>query len=132
MKIFCSPFFWTGTRRRQFVNRLWIWWPAWGCLTRSKRDRPSFPAASASAWRSQGRWLKNLLWFLADEPTANLDAENSYQVLELMRALNKQLKAAFIFSTHDEKVTKYVNREVGLEDGRVCWDKRRNGAGSLE
>ena len=69
---------------------------------------------------------------LADEPTANLDAENSFQILELMQDLNKRFKAAFIFSTHDEKVTKYVSREVGLEDGRVCWDKRRNGAGSLE
>lgn len=69
---------------------------------------------------------------LADEPTANLDAENSFQILELMRALNKSFKAAFIFSTHDEKVTKYVSREVGLEDGRVCWDKTRNGLGVLE
>ena len=69
---------------------------------------------------------------LADEPTANLDAENSYQILELMTALNKELKAAFIFSTHDEKVTKYVHREVGLEDGRIRWDKRRNGDGALE
>jgi putative ABC transport system ATP-binding protein len=69
---------------------------------------------------------------LADEPTANLDAENSFQILELMRELNKKFKAAFIFSTHDEKVTKYVNREVGLEDGRVCWDKKRNGVGVLE
>lgn len=76
--------------------------------------------------------IKKPTLILADEPTANLDAENSYQILELMRELNKQFKAAFIFSTHDEKVTKYVNREVGLEDGRVCWDKRRNGAGSFE
>jgi len=76
--------------------------------------------------------VKKPALILADEPTANLDAENSYQILELMRELNKQFKAAFVFSTHDEKVTKYVNREVGLEDGRVCWDKRRNGFGSLE
>jgi putative ABC transport system ATP-binding protein len=76
--------------------------------------------------------VKKPALILADEPTANLDAENSYQILELMLELNKQFKAAFIFSTHDEKVTKYVNREVGLEDGRVCWDKRRNGAGSFE
>jgi putative ABC transport system ATP-binding protein len=76
--------------------------------------------------------VKNPALILADEPTANLDAENSYQILELMRKLNHQFKAAFIFSTHDEKVTKYVSREVGLEDGRVCWDKRRNGAGSFE
>jgi putative ABC transport system ATP-binding protein len=69
---------------------------------------------------------------LADEPTANLDAANSFQILELMRELNKRFKAAFVFSTHDEKVTKYVSREVGLEDGRVSWDKRRNGLGVLE
>lgn len=69
---------------------------------------------------------------LADEPTANLDAENSYIVLELMRDLNKKFKAAFIFSTHDEKVTKYVRREVRLEDGRILSDKRKNHSGVLE
>ncbi|MFQ5449627.1 MAG: ABC transporter ATP-binding protein [Nitrospinaceae bacterium] len=76
--------------------------------------------------------VKKPILVLADEPTANLDAENSCQILELMRDLNKQFQAAFVFSTHDEKVTKYVNREIGLEDGRVCWDKRRNGFGELE
>ena len=76
--------------------------------------------------------IKKPVLILADEPTANLDAENSYQILELMSELNKRFNAAFIFSTHDEKVTKYVNREVGLEDGRVCWEKRRDGSGSLE
>jgi putative ABC transport system ATP-binding protein len=69
---------------------------------------------------------------LADEPTANLDKENSYQILELMLDLNKKFGAAFIFSTHDEKVTKFVRREVGLEDGYVKWDKRRNGVGDFE
>ncbi|HAX46089.1 MAG TPA: lipoprotein-releasing system ATP-binding protein LolD [Nitrospina sp.] len=69
---------------------------------------------------------------LADEPTANLDKENSYQILELMLDLNKKFDAAFIFSTHDEKVTKFVRREVGLEDGYVRWDKRRNGVGDFE
>ena len=64
---------------------------------------------------------------LADEPTANLDSENSHQILELMRELNHEYKAAVIFSTHDEKVTRYIRREVRLEDGRVSWDKRRNG-----
>ncbi|MDP6737059.1 MAG: ATP-binding cassette domain-containing protein, partial [Nitrospinaceae bacterium] len=69
---------------------------------------------------------------LADEPTANLDKENSYQILELMCELNKNFDAAFIFSTHDEKVTKYVRREVRLEDGYVHSDKQRNGFGDLE
>ncbi len=68
---------------------------------------------------------------LADEPTANLDAENSYHILDLMRDLNQKFGAAFIFSTHDEKVTKYIRREVRLEDGYVKWDKAKLPNGEL-
>jgi putative ABC transport system ATP-binding protein len=71
--------------------------------------------------------VKDPLLILADEPTANLDSENSHQILRLMQELNHEYKAAVIFSTHDEKVTRYIRREVRLEDGRVSWDKRRNG-----
>ena len=72
--------------------------------------------------------VKDPMLILADEPTANLDSENSHQILELMRELNHEYKAAVIFSTHDEKVTRYIRREVRLEDGRVSWDESRNGA----
>ena len=71
--------------------------------------------------------VKDPMLILADEPTANLDSESSHQVLELMRELNHEYKAAVIFSTHDEKVTRYIRREVRLEDGRVSSDQRRNG-----
>jgi putative ABC transport system ATP-binding protein len=67
--------------------------------------------------------VKDPLIILADEPTANLDTENSLQILELMRQLNQQYQAAVIFSTHDEKVTRYVRREVKLEDGRIVSDE---------
>ena len=67
---------------------------------------------------------------LADEPTANLDTENSLQILELMRELNRQYKAAVVFSTHDEKVTRFIRREVKLEDGRVLADKNNLNGGS--
>ncbi|MZH14699.1 MAG: ABC transporter ATP-binding protein [Nitrospinae bacterium] len=67
---------------------------------------------------------------LADEPTANLDTENSLQILELMRELNRQYKAAVVFSTHDEKVTRYVRREVKLEDGRILSDMNNLNGGS--
>ncbi len=68
--------------------------------------------------------VKDPLLILADEPTANLDSKNSLQILELMTDLNKQYKAAVVFSTHDEKVTRYVRREVGLEDGKIISDKQ--------
>ncbi len=73
--------------------------------------------------------VKDPALVLADEPTANLDAENSYHILELMLKLNREFKAAFVFCTHDEKVTKYVRREVRLEDGYIEWDKTAQSEG---
>jgi putative ABC transport system ATP-binding protein len=59
---------------------------------------------------------------LADEPTANLDSKNSHNILQTMKNLNRELKTTFIFATHDEKVMKYLNRIISLEDGRVVTD----------
>ena len=60
---------------------------------------------------------------LADEPTANLDAENSYNILDTMVRLNEELKTTFIFATHDEKVIKYLKRKIFLDDGKVVKDE---------
>lgn len=60
---------------------------------------------------------------LADEPTANLDAENSHLILQLMKKLNRETGATFIFSTHDDKVIRYLERKITLEDGRVIKDE---------
>jgi len=60
---------------------------------------------------------------LADEPTANLDAKNSHNILQTMEKLNGELETTFIFATHDEKVIQYLRRKVSLEDGRVARDE---------
>jgi putative ABC transport system ATP-binding protein len=60
---------------------------------------------------------------LADEPTANLDSKNSHHILQTMKNLNRELKTTFIFATHDEKVMKYLNRKISLEDGRIVKDE---------
>jgi putative ABC transport system ATP-binding protein len=59
---------------------------------------------------------------LADEPTANLDAESSHKILQTMVSLNRDLGTTFIFSTHDEKVIGYLRRKISLVDGRVAAD----------
>jgi len=59
---------------------------------------------------------------LADEPTANLDAENSHHILQTMENLNKELQTTFVFATHDEKVIGYLRRIIRLEDGKVVSD----------
>lgn len=60
---------------------------------------------------------------IADEPTANLDAENSYNILDIMAELNRQLAITFLFATHDEKVIRYLRRKITLFDGRVVADE---------
>jgi putative ABC transport system ATP-binding protein len=60
---------------------------------------------------------------LADEPTANLDAANSHNVLKTMEALNRELKTTFLFATHDEKVISYLKRKIFLIDGRIDRDE---------
>jgi putative ABC transport system ATP-binding protein len=60
---------------------------------------------------------------LADEPTANLDAKNSHNILKTMETLNRELKTTFLFATHDEKVISYLRRKIFLLDGRVDRDE---------
>ena len=60
---------------------------------------------------------------LADEPTANLDAQNSANIMEIMLKLNQELHTTFIFSTHDEKVIKHLRRKIKLADGQVVGDE---------
>lgn len=56
---------------------------------------------------------------LADEPTANLDAANSHNILKTMENLNRELNTTFLFATHDDKVISYLRRKIFLLDGKV-------------
>ncbi len=54
---------------------------------------------------------------LADEATANLDAENTENLLEMLVKLNQEEKITFIFATHDERVKQKVARIILLKNG---------------
>jgi putative ABC transport system ATP-binding protein len=60
---------------------------------------------------------------LADEPTANLDAENSHHIMKILVRLNKELSTSFIFATHDEKIMAYLRRIIHLDDGEITEDE---------
>jgi putative ABC transport system ATP-binding protein len=60
---------------------------------------------------------------LADEPTANLDTENALGLMDMMKKLNQELGATFIFSTHDPRVVDRARRRITLRDGRVIADE---------
>lgn len=59
---------------------------------------------------------------MADEPTANLDAENSHNIMKILVNLNEEIETSFVFATHDEKIMGYLKRIIRLEDGKIVKD----------
>jgi len=55
---------------------------------------------------------------LADEPTANLDHDTAYRIIELMRKMRDEFGTTFVFSTHDAKIMREAEVTFTLEDGR--------------
>lgn len=60
---------------------------------------------------------------LADEPTANLDSHSAQRLMELFRELNDNHGVTFLISTHDERVMRYANRLIRMQDGRIIADE---------
>ncbi len=56
---------------------------------------------------------------LADEPTANLDHDTAYRILQLMKTMRDESGTTFIFSTHDPKIMGEAEKILSLEDGRL-------------
>jgi putative ABC transport system ATP-binding protein len=56
---------------------------------------------------------------LADEPTANLDHDTAYRILELMKEMRDDFRTTFVFSTHDPKIMGAAESTFTLEDGRL-------------
>lgn len=65
---------------------------------------------------------------LADEPTANLDHDTAYQVIELMKRMRDSFGTTFIFSTHDPKIVGEAEVVHTLEDGRLTGTRNRKEA----
>jgi putative ABC transport system ATP-binding protein len=97
----------------------------WVGLTEKVKSRPSMLSGGECQRVAIARsMVKRPEIVLADEPTANLDSVNSHHILQTMKKLNHELNTTFIFATHDEKVMKYLNRIISLEDGKVIKDIR--------
>jgi putative ABC transport system ATP-binding protein len=56
---------------------------------------------------------------LADEPTGNLDTENSQAVLGVLRDLNTRLGQTILMITHNPEAAAYAHRVVKMRDGRI-------------
>lgn len=77
---------------------------------------------------SIGRALvNNPALMLADEPTGNLDSENSKEIISLLRQFNKEFNQTVIIITHDEKIANSADRVIPIEDGKITGDEVRIG-----
>jgi putative ABC transport system ATP-binding protein len=65
---------------------------------------------------------------LADEPTANLDSQTAYTVIDIMKKMRDELKTTFIFSTHDQKIVGEAEIIYQLTDGVLAANGHRRGA----
>ena len=73
---------------------------------------------------SIGRALMNSpALLLADEPTGNLDSQNSQEIVALLKKANRQYGQTLIVITHDESIALQADRIISLEDGRITKDE---------
>lgn len=71
--------------------------------------------------------INNPALLLADEPTGNLDSENSREIISLLRSFNKEFNQTVIMITHDERIALSADRIIAIEDGRITRDEVRMG-----
>lgn len=72
-------------------------------------------------------FVNNPALMLADEPTGNLDSENSKEIISLLRQFNKDFNQTVIIITHDEKIANSADRVITIEDGKITGDEVRIG-----
>lgn len=68
---------------------------------------------------------------IADEPTGNLDSETGKTILDLIFAEQERRTLSLLLVTHDEKVTARCDRVLGMKDGRIVSETRRDDAPAL-
>ena len=67
--------------------------------------------------------MNNPALMLADEPTGNLDSENTKEIISLLKKFNKENNQTLIVITHDERIALAGDRVIAIEDGRITRDE---------
>jgi len=107
---------WSEAKRRERVNQMIA---AVG-MTEQAHKRPDQLSGGQKQRVAVARALVGQpKLVLADEPTANLDHDTAYKVLNLMKAMRDDFGTSFIFSTHDPKIMHEAEQTFTLEDGRL-------------
>lgn len=88
----------------------------------------SFPKELSGGQEQRVAIARSLIYrpsiVLADEPTGNLDQENSKEIMELLKYSNKAYNQTILIITHDEKIALQTGRIVTIEDGKIVRDEK--------
>jgi putative ABC transport system ATP-binding protein len=106
----------SASERKKMVTDALEWV---GLTDKAKSKPPQLSGGECQRVAVARAMVKKPSLVLADEPTANLDAANSHNILKTMENLNRELNTTFLFATHDDKVINYLRRKIFLIDGRV-------------
>ena len=66
--------------------------------------------------------INNPKIIVADEPTGNLDSENTAMIYRIFREINQQFGTTFLIVTHDRRIAEEADRIVEIKDGRITAD----------
>ncbi len=69
--------------------------------------------------------INNPKLILADEPSGNLDTDNTEAIYRIFRDINKEFGTTFIIVTHDRRIAEQTDRIVEIRDGRIVMDLKR-------
>jgi putative ABC transport system ATP-binding protein len=67
--------------------------------------------------------ITNPAIILADEPTGNLDSENSEIVLSMLQKLNREFRQTIVMITHNPEAAAVANRTIEMRDGQIVRDR---------
>ena len=88
---------------------------------KEKKHRPAYKLSGGEQQRvAIARSLVNSpKYLLADEPTGNLDAQNSQAVFELLLQMAQKLNIAVVLVTHNEKLAELSDQKISMLDGKI-------------
>ncbi len=92
-------------------------------LTKRRKHLPSQLSGGQQQRVAIGRALMNApAILLADEPTGNLDTQNTQEIMQLLKASNKTYKQTIILITHDREIALQADRILEIQDGELIRD----------
>jgi lipoprotein-releasing system ATP-binding protein len=108
-----------GKTKKQCINRAMELLEMFGL----SRQATHYPAELSGGERQRVALARALFndpdLIIADEPTGNLDKENSLILLDFFKKTNSNLNKTFIFATHNLELAKEMSRVLYIEDGKI-------------